>query len=51
MPEFAQKGKEGVTLRHVLTHTGGIRMLSVGWPEASWDEVLDTICRAKPEPR
>ena len=51
VPEFAQKGKAGVTLRHVLTHTGGIRMLSVGWPEASWDEIIATVCAAKPEPR
>lgn len=51
VPEFAQNGKGDITLRHVLTHTGGIRMLSVGWPEASWDEIIATICRAKPEPR
>lgn len=51
VPEFAQMGKGGVTLRHVLTHTGGVRMLSVGWPEASWDEIIATICAAKPEPR
>ena len=23
IPEFGQNGKEGVTIRHVLTHTGG----------------------------
>ncbi|MDA8019616.1 MAG: beta-lactamase family protein [Thermoanaerobaculia bacterium] len=51
VPEFAQKGKAAVTLRHVLTHTAGIRMLSVGWPEASWSEIIATVCRAKPEPR
>ncbi|MEM7585875.1 MAG: serine hydrolase domain-containing protein [Acidobacteriota bacterium] len=51
VPEFAARGKERITLRHVLTHTGGIRMLSAGWPEASWEEILDTICQARPEPR
>ncbi len=51
LPEFAARGKERITLRHVLTHTGGIRMLSVGWPDASWDEILDNICQARPEPR
>ncbi len=25
LPEFAQHGKEAITLRHVLTHTGGFR--------------------------
>lgn len=51
LPEFGAQGKDGVTLRHVLTHTGGIRMLSVGWPDASWDEIIDHICKARPEPR
>lgn len=51
LPAFGAQGKGGITLRHVLTHTGGFRMLATGWPEASWDEIIDTICRAKPEPR
>lgn len=51
VPEFAAEGKGGVTLRHVLTHTGGIRMLSLGWPDATWDEILSTICARRPEPR
>jgi len=51
VPEFAVHGKERITLRHVLTHTAGIRMLAVGWPEASWDEIVATICAARPEPR
>lgn len=51
VPEFAVHGKERITLRHVLTHTGGIRMLTTGWPEASWDEILATVCARRPEPR
>ncbi len=51
VPAFAAQGKDRITLRHVLTHTGGFRLLNVGWPEASWDEIIDTICRARPEPR
>ncbi len=51
VPEFAQGGKEGITLRHALTHTGGFRMLDVGWPEASWEETLAKICAARREPR
>ncbi len=51
LPEFGARGKERITLRHVLTHTSGIRMLNVGWPDASWEEIIDTICRARPEPR
>ena len=51
VPEFAAQGKGGITLRHILTHTSGIRMLNLGWPEASWDEILATICGRRPEPR
>jgi CubicO group peptidase (beta-lactamase class C family) len=51
IPEFAQNGKEGITLRHLLTHTGGIRLLDVGWPHQSWDEIIARICAMKPEPR
>lgn len=51
VPEFGQKGKDRITLRHLLTHTGGVRMLSLGWPEASWEEILETIFGRKPEPR
>ncbi len=51
LPEFATHGKTEITLRHLLTHTGGIRMLNVGWPEAGWDEILANICAARPEPR
>ena len=51
VPEFGSGGKEAITLRHLLTHTAGIRMLNVGWPEASWEEILAKICATKIEPR
>jgi CubicO group peptidase (beta-lactamase class C family) len=51
IPEFAANGKEGITLRHLLTHTGGIRLLDTGWPQAPWEEILAKICAMKPEPR
>lgn len=51
VPEFAERGKGGITLRHALTHTGGFRLLNVGWPEASWDEIIATLCASRPEPR
>ena len=51
VPEFAERGKEKITLRHALTHTGGFRLLNLGWPQASWEEVVEKICRARPEPR
>lgn len=51
IPEFAAAGKESVTIRQILTHTAGIRILDVGWPGKSWDEILDRICRHRLEPR
>jgi CubicO group peptidase (beta-lactamase class C family) len=50
VPEFAAHGKERITLRHLLTHTAGIRMLDTGWPAASWDEIIARIAAARPEP-
>ncbi|MES1244228.1 MAG: serine hydrolase domain-containing protein [Acidobacteriota bacterium] len=51
IPEFAANGKETITLRHLLTHTAGIRMLDVGWPGDPWEKILERICAMKPEPR
>lgn len=50
VPEFAAGGKERVTIRHALTHTGGFRMVGVG-SETDWDEIVARICRRKLEPR
>lgn len=45
IPEFAANGKEGVTLRHVLTHTGGFRFADGRWAyRRSWDEIIARIC-------
>jgi CubicO group peptidase (beta-lactamase class C family) len=51
LPEFAAQGKEGITLRHLLTHTAGIRLLDTGWPAAAWEEIVARIAASKPEPR
>ncbi len=51
IPEFAAEGKESITLRHLLTHTGGFRFVDVGWPETSWEEIIARISRAKLEAR
>jgi CubicO group peptidase (beta-lactamase class C family) len=49
IPEFAQNGKEAITLRHLLTHTAGIRALDPSYPFQSWEETLRRICEIKPE--
>lgn len=51
IPEFGAHGKHAVTVRHLLTHTGGIRTLRLGWPEQPWAEVLQNIYDMKLEPR
>ena len=49
VPEFGVNGKERITLRHCLTHTGGFRtadavMSAAKDPVANWDEVIAGIC-------
>ncbi|HEX2643860.1 MAG TPA: serine hydrolase domain-containing protein, partial [Thermoanaerobaculia bacterium] len=51
IPEFGANGKERITLRHILTHTAGIRMLDVGWPALPWEEIIARLCAMRPEPR
>ena len=51
IPEFAAHGKGAITLRHLLTHTAGIRLLQIGWPEDSWDAIIARIAAMRPEPR
>ncbi len=50
VPEFAAGGKQGVTIRHLLTHTAGIRMLETGWPGSEWSEIVARVCARKLEP-
>lgn len=51
LPEFAQGGKERVTLRHALTHTGGFRVLDTGFPRLPWEETIARIAGSRLEPR
>lgn len=51
-PEFAQNGKEHITLRHMLSHQSGlydIRNLIADASEmADWNHMLDVFAQAKP---
>ena len=49
LPEFGVNGKEGVTVRHVLTHTAGFRWVETGWPHAPWEETIARVCGAPQE--
>jgi CubicO group peptidase (beta-lactamase class C family) len=45
-PEFGANGKDGVTIRHLLTHTCGFRFLDLGGPETPWQEIMRRLAIA-----
>ncbi len=55
IPEFAQQGKEWITLRHVLTHRAGISVVPSEYnkPEllGEQDLILRLLCEAEPSSR
>jgi CubicO group peptidase (beta-lactamase class C family) len=48
VPEFAEGGKERITLRHLLTHTAGIR--TADRYRGPWEVMLPAILAVRPEP-
>jgi CubicO group peptidase (beta-lactamase class C family) len=54
VPEFGAHGKDAITLRHLLTHTAGIRtadgIASTAPGTEYWDETIAGICAVEPEP-
>jgi len=50
IPEFAAGGKGSITVRHVLTHTGGFRLVSNNWSPEPWERIIERICASKLEP-
>jgi CubicO group peptidase (beta-lactamase class C family) len=44
LPEFAAGGKKAVTVRHLLTHTGGLAEPAVD--VKTWDQYAAAVCRA-----
>jgi CubicO group peptidase (beta-lactamase class C family) len=53
LPEFGAHGKHSITIRHLLTHTAGIRsadaVTSTATGDSYWDEVVAGICAIEPE--
>src|SRR5262245_32941357 len=53
VPEFGAHGKHTITLRHLLTHTAGIRgadaVASTASGDANWREVVAGICASEPD--
>jgi CubicO group peptidase (beta-lactamase class C family) len=50
IPEFGAWGKGIITIRHVLTHTGGFRSAVGPWTADPWDNIIAQICDAPIEP-
>jgi CubicO group peptidase (beta-lactamase class C family) len=51
IPDFAASGKWGITIRHLLTHTAPLRLADTGWPDATWEQMIQRINLTRPEPR
>ncbi len=50
LPEFAVHDKGDITLRHVLTHTGGFRSRAdLEWGGIAWEEAIARVCAARKE--
>src|ERR1700734_1001832 len=50
IPEFAPNGKDAITIRHLLTHTAGIRGAASNTTPDPWETTSAKIGAAKPEP-
>ncbi len=42
--------REAVTLRHLLTHTSPLQEVRTGWPQQTWDGIIQQICAAPLQP-
>ena len=50
IPEFGGGGKDALTLRHLLTHTGGFREADRTDPALGWEDSVAAACAAPLEP-
>lgn len=49
IPEFGCKGKDPITIYHVLTHTGGFRNAAYEWTADPWEQIIAQICNVELE--
>jgi CubicO group peptidase (beta-lactamase class C family) len=50
LPAFGCNGKEAITVRHLLTHTGGFRTADYDMTDPGWEQTIARICEAPLEP-
>ncbi|PKO19753.1 serine hydrolase [candidate division BRC1 bacterium HGW-BRC1-1] len=50
IPDFEMGGKAGITIRHILTHTAGIRHVAFDDPMGDWDTIIRRIAEVTLEP-
>jgi CubicO group peptidase (beta-lactamase class C family) len=49
VPEFGVNGKDAVTIRHCLMHTGGFRKMPPGARFLPWEESIRAVCASEAE--
>jgi len=50
IPEFAANGNDAITIRHLLTHTAGLRPPAPGWDARPWDEIVAAVSATSLQP-
>lgn len=50
LPEWSGAGRDGITLRHLLTHSSGLRQLAGASETWSWEEWSEAVLRLSADP-
>ena len=50
IPEFGAGNKDPITIRHILTHTGGFPKAVGPWSYDPWEKIIAQICASPLEP-
>ncbi|MEM1209590.1 MAG: serine hydrolase domain-containing protein [Planctomycetota bacterium] len=49
VPEFAQRDKGGILVKHLLTHTAGLRPSPFRYPDDDWATIVEKVCAMRVE--